>query len=199
MNQAPNQSINQAMHQNSGDSNGFSNGAPGSLPQGRSPRAPWTMLAWMLALSPAATVVVARLMLGTSSIGPSVAHAAEEVATLPSVPRVAMNDQAKLRTAASAQDLTPTLPWIRATAATGPTEPPSRGTVEVPPPEFSVTSIMVARGETIAVVQGKLRRIGDLPVAGWQIAQIDADAGTVTFAHQDGRRAVVALRNREPK
>ena len=208
-NQSSNQSSNQtthhssshAMNQSTGDSVGLSNAVSGagSNQKSRGPHAPWPLLAWMLALAPAMTVVGARLMVGSQGIGPSVAHAAAEVATLPMVPPVVLNDQAKLEAASAAQDQTSTLPWILADAAPLAKEPEVREKPIVPAPEFAVTSIMVARGETIAVVKGRLRRVGDSPLAGWQITQIDAAAGTVTFTHEDGRSEVVALRNRELK
>lgn len=62
------------------------------------------------------------------------------------------------------------------------------------PPAVGVTSIMASRGLPIAVVGGKLLRVGDEVSPGWSIGGIDAEAGTVTLVHETGFEHTLRLR-----
>jgi hypothetical protein len=66
-------------------------------------------------------------------------------------------------------------------------------------PDIALTSIMLTRGERIAVVQGKVRREGDSPIPGWTITQINPDAGTITLTHNTGPSENFSLSNRSPR
>lgn len=54
------------------------------------------------------------------------------------------------------------------------------------PPPMGVSSIMATKSQPLAVVGGKLLRVGDEVCPGWKIGGIDPDAGTVTLQHESG-------------
>lgn len=162
-------------------------------------RAPWTVMAWTLALSPALVVVVSRLSVDTSGLGPSVAQGATDTTALPDLPAMPLGDRDRLRSAGGVQASAHGLNWVRAGADAATQAPVAATEPALVVPDFALTSIMVARGEAIAVVKGKMRRQGESPASGWTISRIEPDAGTVTFTHESGREEVVALRGREPR
>jgi hypothetical protein len=61
--------------------------------------------------------------------------------------------------------------------------------------QFTLTTIMATRDGAIAVIGGRVCRIGDTLGDGWKIESIDPDAGVVVLAGQDGSRTSVSLRN----
>lgn len=61
------------------------------------------------------------------------------------------------------------------------------------PANMTLTSIMVAGEQPVAVVMGKLRRPGDEIAAGWKLDSIDASAGLVTLRHTSGQTWVLQL------
>lgn len=61
------------------------------------------------------------------------------------------------------------------------------------PANMTLTSIMVAGEQPVAVVMGKLRRLGDEIAAGWKLDSIDASAGVVTLRHISGQTWVLQL------
>lgn len=180
------------------DTSAFKEGTPEVAGRTRY-RAPWTVLALTLALSPALVIVVARLSMNTQALGPAVAQAAPGPAALAELPPIPLSDRERLRSAGASKPMEHGLNWARAAADTPVAVAPVAYGPQVVVPDFAVTSIMVARGETIAVVKGKLRRVGESPVTGWTVSQIDPDAGKVTFTHESGRTEVVSLRSREPR
>lgn len=64
----------------------------------------------------------------------------------------------------------------------------------ITPPPIGVSSIMATKSEPIAVVGGKLLRVGDEVSPGWTIGAIDATAGTVTLHHESGFEHTLNLR-----
>lgn len=62
--------------------------------------------------------------------------------------------------------------------------------------ESSVTSILKASGQTIAMIGGKLRRVGDRLSDGWAVKEIDPDAGSVTLVHMSGQTKQLLLRKK---
>jgi hypothetical protein len=54
------------------------------------------------------------------------------------------------------------------------------------PPPMGVSSIMATKTQPLAVVGGKLLRVGDEVCPGWKISGIDPDAGTVSLQHESG-------------
>lgn len=65
-------------------------------------------------------------------------------------------------------------------------------------PAFAVSAILADRkgGPAIAVVNGKVRRVGDVAAPGWTVASIDAAAGEVALTGPEGQRATASTRTR---
>ena len=53
---------------------------------------------------------------------------------------------------------------------------------------------MTAHNGVVAVVGGKVRKVGDEPSPGWTILAIDAQAGEVTLRHLSGTKTSLTLR-----
>lgn len=64
------------------------------------------------------------------------------------------------------------------------------------PPDASVTSIMVAQGQPMAVIDGAVRRVGDTVAPGWTVTAISRDEGSVTLTHTRGDVHRLVLRQR---
>jgi len=60
-----------------------------------------------------------------------------------------------------------------------------------------LTAVMPNGTRSLAVINGKPRRIGDTVHPGWTLAAIDGDARTATVRSQTGEQRVIAL-SREP-
>jgi len=65
---------------------------------------------------------------------------------------------------------------------------------EITPPAMGVSSIMATKSQPIAVVGGKLLRVGDEVSPGWKIGAINPDAGTVVLQHESGFEHTLNLR-----
>lgn len=66
-----------------------------------------------------------------------------------------------------------------------------------PVPTLRVTSIVSGGRETMAVVNGELRRVDDEAAPGWRIVAIQPQQGRVIVQHADGRRESARLRRPE--
>lgn len=73
---------------------------------------------------------------------------------------------------------------------------PSTGSKAAGPPELTVSSIMSSKGEPCAMINRKLRRLGDEVAPGWWIERIDSSTGVVVIAHAGGQRHELRLRGR---
>lgn len=62
----------------------------------------------------------------------------------------------------------------------------------ITPPSIRVTSI-VRGARPIAVIDGAIRRVGDLVDPDWMVYAIDADARTVSLGHRTGEIVVIDL------
>ncbi len=71
----------------------------------------------------------------------------------------------------------------------GPTARPSRDL----PTGIALTSVMKTSGGAVAVIQGRLYRLGDHVTPEWSIRSIDDKALTVTVAHSDGETRTLAI------
>lgn len=85
-------------------------------------------------------------------------------------------------------------PEIRRSAA-----PPSPANIPGIPqassiPDFRLTSIATGGRDLMAVVDGRVRRVGEEVREGWKVESIDKAAQTVTFAGPDGQSSVAKLR-----
>lgn len=63
--------------------------------------------------------------------------------------------------------------------------------------ESTVTSILKSNGQMIAMIGGKLRRVGDRLSDGWSVKNIDADEGTVLLVHVSGYTKSLSLRKKQ--
>lgn len=57
---------------------------------------------------------------------------------------------------------------------------------------MTLTSIFSGR-RTVAIINGKLRRVGDEIETGWRVSEIDAGAGTVTISNTHGVRSTLRI------
>ncbi len=172
-------------------------------------RIPWQAYVIAMAMLPSLGVLGARTLL--PSRGPSQAAAAQPVGTVtaaaPSRMEKANNlgaqDQAFLDyIAASTSMRIERSPIAQRHSKNSDDRPPTittsqEGEPELSPTESSVTSILKANGQLIAMIGGKLRRVGDRLSGGWSIKDIDADGGTVTVVHISGHTKTVSLRKKQ--
>jgi len=162
----------------------------------------------MLAAAPVLVVVVARGVIPVS--GPTPARAARQPVpaavelVVPPVMRVTpdqqqlarvMGERAKRAAGRSPiiarhVDVTHEEEAEPAREAAGPAPVP-----DVVAPVVELSSIFVSRDGPIAVIAGRLRRVGDEVEPGWSLVSIDHDAGTVTLGHASGKRHEVSLRH----
>ena len=64
-------------------------------------------------------------------------------------------------------------------------------------PEFRLSSIMLGGSTPIAMIDGKVRRAGDVLAAGWTVQAIDHSAGTVSLTGPKGKHVELKLRGKE--
>lgn len=160
-----------------------------------------------LAIAPAMGVLVLRAML--PSQGPASAKAApaavtDEALILPADAQWTPAQQ-ELRTImtqeaakgfASSPVLTRRREVVENTTPTPDLPNPDSEPPDVTPPSAALTSVMAAGEHAIAVIDGKVRRIGDAVAPGWKVSAIDRAAGTATLVHVGGTTHVLALRGR---
>lgn len=60
-------------------------------------------------------------------------------------------------------------------------------------PAFSLSSLMGNADRSMAVINGKLRRVGDSVIDGWTVTAIDRDAGRVTVTSASGEELSLSL------
>lgn len=159
-----------------------------------------TGLAALLLAIPCTVMFVGRTVVPGS--GPRSAVAAtglenEQVATLPerSVPAPSQEDAATaalLREVASRP--------LGASPMRVPGAPSDDGStqsrVEVTASEFTLGSILSARGRHLAVINGRPRGEGDTVRPGWVVASIDVEQGAVVLRSSAGQTLTLRLRNR---
>ncbi|MEK6703297.1 MAG: hypothetical protein AABZ53_13620 [Planctomycetota bacterium] len=114
----------------------------------------------------------------------------------PPVARRPQDDLARAITATLTNPLGPCplfVPEIHRTAAPpSPSDIPGIPMVAVA--DFRLTSIATGGRELMAVIDGRVRRIGDEVREGWKVESIDRVAQTVTFSGPLGRSTVARLR-----
>lgn len=174
-------------------------------------RIPWQVYVAAVAVLPSVGVLTARTML--PSRGPRSASAAEPIqpSSGPSAIRATKAEQLSTQDAAflelvasSASQPVAQSPIARrqgrgvrvdkqtpSTSKSFSVEPALRAT------ETSVTSILKSNGQLIAMIGGKLRRVGDRLSDGWSIKEIDADEGTVMLVHVSGHTKTLSLRSKQ--
>jgi hypothetical protein len=91
---------------------------------------------------------------------------------------------------------TPPKPVVKQQAPKPVTPAPAPRSAE--PPAIQVTSIMAAgNGQMMAVINGKLRRVGDSVGNGFKVVRIDKEKGEVAIRNREGVRAVFTLKSHE--
>lgn len=68
---------------------------------------------------------------------------------------------------------------------------------ETPPviiPKFDVTAVVISSRQSLATINGELRRIGDEVAPGWRLATIDARQGVMLIVGDDGQRVEISIR-----
>lgn len=154
------------------------------------------------------------VLLGVRYVAPMPGPASASAATVPETDGLialpparafspAQDELAKIMTAQLAAGFGPSPVVVRQTEAAelppmpGPTpETPTPRVEEAVLPSLTVSSIMSARGNPVAVIAGRMRRAGDEVAPGWKISAIDPHAKAITFAHTSGKTAVVTLNQR---
>lgn len=63
-------------------------------------------------------------------------------------------------------------------------------------PMLKVTSIMTTSQGPIAVIEGELRKVGDVVVEGWSVLHVDPVIAAVTLQHTSGVRHTVTMKKR---
>lgn len=176
---------------------------PTTIPFGLSRHAP--ILA--LAIAPALGVLVLRAVLpgnGPASARASTTTIIDDALILPADARwtPAQQELRSTMTQESAKgfESSPVLTRRREAVESSPTTPdsilPHEGPRAVVPPNCTLTSVMAAGEHAIAVIDGKVRRIGDSVVPGWKVSSIDRTAGTATLVHTGGTTHTLTLRSR---
>lgn len=122
----------------------------------------------------------------------------ELVAAVPGPPKLDLRQSAAVVYARALRDSAGTIesPFFTlkdASDAAVLVQTPTAPADERPIPTFVLTSVV--RGTTpMAVIDGRLRRVGDLAQDGWTVEQIDPDAGTVRLTHPSRGSINVRLR-----
>lgn len=146
---------------------------------------PWahTLAVPALVLTPLAVVVAARMIFPLG--GPAMASAAQapepiEPVWLPEVGRELPQDrvlaEAALRARSMPEPRSP-LAWTGAL----PSDLATRAAQAEPDPDptFQVTSVMRLRGSPRAVINGRVRAVGDPVEDGWRVSRIDPETQAV--------------------
>ncbi len=161
-----------------------------------------------LAVAPALGVLVLRVALpgkGPASASASSTSGIDEALILPAEARWTPAQQ-ELRSimtqeAAKGFESSPVLTRRREVIETAPPTPdmppPIEGPETVVPPNATLTSVMAAGEHSIAVIDGKVRRVGESVAPGWKISAIDRNAGTATLTHTTGTTHTLTLRSRQ--
>jgi hypothetical protein len=76
-----------------------------------------------------------------------------------------------------------------------PDEAPVAPGQPVTPPALTLTSIMGSTTNPVAMINGKVRKVGDQVGNGFSIVSIDPVSGKVEIAHRDGVQATLQLKN----
>lgn len=162
-------------------------------------RKSWRLYGTLFIILPVLGVVVARAVLS----GPRSAQGAGpskpvQIVPLPELPgraapggNAAGTQPAEFQKSPFATEQAPVEP--------SPVQPEPAPRVERPfvpqlPATCTLTSIMTGRSGVVAVVGGKVRKVGDEPSPGWTILAIDPVASEVTLVHQNGTKTSLTLR-----
>jgi hypothetical protein len=151
----------------------------------------------LLAEIAAAATPIVLLVLVSGSSGPSPAAAVQvqedAVAILPGAPKPATPEQARVRDSIRmidiAGDLRSPLDHPVARPVVVETPAPVQGSAPTPADPLygiRITSIVGNNEGGLALINGKIYKIGEAVVAGISIKEIDARLNTVTFALPDG-------------
>lgn len=165
---------------------------------------PGSLQRWWPAILPAAgpvAVVLALRMLAPIA-GPQPASAAAATSDPAAVPPSAAvyspgQVEAARHAAARVIEVGMPSPFILPEVprpSAGATIPPVHQPVASPQPraEFRLSAIIGGR-ETVAVINGKVRRVGEEPAPGWKVESIDANGGKVTLRHGELGSLAVSL------
>ncbi|MDX2115860.1 MAG: hypothetical protein SFZ24_09630 [Planctomycetota bacterium] len=74
-------------------------------------------------------------------------------------------------------------------AEQAPAEPAARPAPAGQPPRFVATTIMAGPRGGVAVINGRVYRVGESPAPGWRVESIDAGSSTVELTGPDGQTA----------
>jgi hypothetical protein len=88
----------------------------------------------------------------------------------------------------------PAVPKEPVVVAPTPTETP-HGSQPPKPPPLTLTSIMVKAANPVAIINGKVRRVGDSVGNGFKVASIDSVTGSVEISNDDGVQTTLQLKN----
>lgn len=153
----------------------------------------------VVAVTPAICVLVARLVAPHAGPASAAAYAApqERIAPVkpPSEPFL-NGKQAALAAALKARTpryASPFVVPVTEAAREGLLQGPKAKPVVERQIEFSITSI-VAGVQTVAIINGKARRAGDVLDGGWTVAEIDASRRHAVLEHPDHGRLVLTIK-----
>ena len=152
------------------------------------------------AAAPLALALVARLGLGgpPATAGAATQSESPDIVAPASMP-VLSEQQERVRLYAQAALAQPfaasPMHRMKSTAPIEPSAPEVRKVESVPAtPHFEVTAVVVSSRQSLATINGKLRRIGDEVAPGWRLAQIDKVKGVLMITGDDGRHVEISIR-----
>jgi hypothetical protein len=91
----------------------------------------------------------------------------------------------------------PAAPKEPVVVATAPEEKPAPPAPPPPvkPPPLTLTSIMGNTASPVAIINGKVRKVGDSVGSGFKVASIDSVTGSVEISNDDGVQTTLQLKN----
>jgi len=169
----------------------------------RGSREPGRLLSLAAILAPLGAVIVARALVGG---GPAQAPAAElELPTLPTVGLVSAPATPSLtpEQVAAAEYLSSAQLSGHGSPMAKPVAPKIEPVVEVrvtpptpkvdPTDDLGLSSVMGKGQRAVALISGRIYRIGDEVREGWTLTAVDVQSRTATLTHGDGRTCVLGL------
>ena len=146
-------------------------------------------------LQAACVVVPALCVLGSQFVGsvPSSAHAGESTKFTPPTQRVAFSYAPRSHETVTERAITSPFYFDSVERFDPipefvvPLEPRPRNTGSQALPPVNVSSILPHPKNPMAIIDGKLRRVGDMLDTGWKVMSINGDDFTVTLRHESGK------------
>ena len=176
-----------------------------------SSKVPWPVLAVCFAAAPLVSVLAVRILTHSHTLG--TANGAEDFVgnlqfVMPPLPTLPPEAAAlhKAIDAECSQPFGPSpigsrAPVVFVVPQPAPTKPepvetPSLPGPQVKAPTLTLTSIMTGKDQPVAIINGKVRKVGDSVGNGFSVTAIDGTAGRVDISNADGIAITLLLKGR---